>query len=102
MTAGQQPQDSRTKLNRETSRIAWKELQPQFARGVALAVADDLDLIEVAFQVAQDNALLIGEWMAAGKFGRVSDEQAGVWVTGEAELWAVVVSPWVLVQQVRK
>jgi hypothetical protein len=40
--------------------------------------------------------------MAAGKFGKVSDEQATVWYESDALLWAVVISPWVLVQPVRK
>lgn len=100
------PEDSaevlRTKVNRETSQIAWKDLQRYFAGGVALAVADDLDLVEVAFQVSEDNAMQIQQWMAAGKFGKVSDEQAGLWFETDALLWAVVISPWVLVQQVHK
>jgi hypothetical protein len=97
-----QPEDGRTKLNLETSRIAWKELQRFFATGMALAVADDLDLVEVAFQMSEDNAAQIREWMAAGRFGKVSDEQAAIWFERDALLWAVVVSPWVLVQQVRQ
>ncbi|MGB9094307.1 MAG: DUF2288 family protein, partial [Gallionella sp.] len=32
----------------------------------------------------------------------VSDEQAAVWYRDDAVLWAVVVSPWVLVQQANK
>jgi hypothetical protein len=40
--------------------------------------------------------------MAAGKFGKVSDEQAGTWFERDELVWAVVVSPWVLVQPVRK
>jgi hypothetical protein len=97
-----QAEDGRTKLNLETSRIAWKELQRYFATGLALAVADDLDLVEVAFQMSEDNAAQIREWMATGKFGKVSDEQAAIWFENDAQLWAVVVSPWVLVQQVRE
>ncbi|HSM98476.1 MAG TPA: DUF2288 domain-containing protein [Gallionella sp.] len=93
-------EDIRAKVNRETSRIAWKDLQRQFAGGVTLAVAGDLDLVEVAFQMSADNAVQIRQWMAAGKFGKVSDEQAGIWFEADAQLWAVVVSPWVLVQQV--
>lgn len=92
----------RVKVNRETSKIAWKDLQRFFASGMALAVADDLDLVEVAFQVSEDNAMQIRQWMAAGKFGKVSDEQAGVWFETDVLLWAVVISPWVLVQQVQK
>ncbi|NOU00389.1 MAG: DUF2288 family protein, partial [Gallionella sp.] len=65
----------------------------------ALYVADDLDLVEVAFQMSEDNATQVQQWMAAGKFGKVSDEQAAAWYAADALLWAVVVSPWVLVQQ---
>lgn len=92
----------RAKVNLETSKIAWKDLQRFFAAGMALTVAEDLDLVEVAFQVSEDNAAQIRVWMAAGKFGRVSDEQAGVWFERDELLWAVVISPWVLVQPVRK
>ncbi len=92
----------RAKLNLETSQIAWKALQRYFAGGVALAVAGDLDLVEAAYQMSADNTARIREWMAAGKFGKVSDEQAAVWYRDDAVLWAVVVSPWVLVQQANK
>jgi hypothetical protein len=102
MTATDQPDMIRAKLNLETSKIAWKDLQRFFAGGAALAVAEDLDLVEVAFQMSKDNAAQIREWMAAGKFGKVSDEQAAAWFERDALLWAVVVSPWVLVQQIRK
>jgi hypothetical protein len=92
----------RAKVNLETAQIAWKELQRYFASGIALAVAADLDLVEVAYQMSQDNTAQIQQWMAAGKFGRVSDEQAKGWLVTDEILWAVVVSPWVLVQPVRQ
>jgi hypothetical protein len=91
----------RARVNQETSKIAWKELQRFFAAGMAIQVSEDLDLIEVAFQVSEDNATQIREWMAAGKFGKVSDEQAAAWFERDALLWAAVISPWVLVQPVR-
>ena len=102
MTASNHQENVRAKVNQETSKIAWKDLQRFFAAGMALAVAEDLDLVEVAFQVSEDNATRIREWMAAGKFGKVSDEQAVIWFERDELLWAVVISPWVLVQPVRK
>jgi hypothetical protein len=39
--------------------------------------------------------------MATGKFGKVTDEQAAAWIETDALVWAVVVSPWVLVQPAR-
>lgn len=90
----------RAKINLETSTIAWKELQRFFAGGKALMVAADLDLVDAAFQMSADNVEQIRQWAAAGKLVRVPDEQARVWVESDALVWAVVVSPWVLVQPV--
>ncbi len=99
MSVNEQKEIYRAKVNLETSQMAWKDLQRYFASGVALYVAHDLDLVEVAFQMSEDNATQIQQWMAAGKFGKVTDEQAAAWYVADALLWAVVVSPWVLVQQ---
>jgi len=98
MTTSSQQEIYRTKVNLETAQIAWKELQRFFARGAAIHVSDDLDLVEVAFQMSQDNAAQIQQWMLAGKLGKVTDEQAASWIQTDALVWAVVVSPWVLVQ----
>ena len=86
------------KLNTETARISWEELQPHFARGAAVYVAPDLDLIAVARHVAEDEAAPLKQWMEQGKFGAVSDDMARTFLADNQEMWAVVVAPWVLVQ----
>lgn len=88
----------RAKINLETSRIAWSELQRFFAAGTAIYVAASLDLIEVATRIADDDKIQVQQWMQQGLLGQVSDEQARNWFDSDAELWAVVVKPWVLVQ----
>jgi len=98
MTVSNQQEIYRTKVNLETAQIAWKELQRFFASGAAIHVSDDLDLVEVAFQMSQDNADQIRQWMNAGRLGKVTDEQAAAWIETDALVWAVVVSPWVVVQ----
>lgn len=92
----------RAKVNLETSLIAWKELQRFFASGAAVAVSAELDLVEVAFQISEDNKAQVAQWMNAGLLGRVTDEQALAWFEADADVWAVVVSPYVLVQSVEK
>jgi hypothetical protein len=92
----------RAKVNLETAQIAWKELQRFFAGGATLMVSPDLDLVEVTYQMTRDNAVQIQQWMEAGKLGKVTDEQAAAWFEADALVWAVVASPWVLVQSVRK
>ncbi len=87
-----------TKLNHETARITWQELQPHFARGVAVRVATELDLVQVAVYMARDDRAMIADWMRSGQIAPVSVEEAHVWHAGNAVLWAVVAAPWVLVQ----
>jgi hypothetical protein len=91
----------RTKINQETARIAWKELQRFFASGAAILVTADLDLVEVAFQLSEDNKPQVAQWLSAEKIGKVTDEQALAWYEADADVWAVVVSPYVLVQKTK-
>ena len=98
------PTDSdilRAKLNQETAKADWKELQPFFARGQTVAVAGDLDLIEVAVAFAEDRAGQLKPWRDQGRVGGVTDDQARAWFESDQALWTVVVMPWVLVQPVR-
>jgi hypothetical protein len=100
-TLSQQDID-RINLNLETSRIAWKELQRFFASGAAIFVSEALDLIEVAVQISKDNQAQVLQWMEAGLVCRVTEAQALAWYEGDAEVWAVVVRPYVLVQSDKK
>ena len=81
--------------------MAWRDMQRYFASGVALYVAPELDMVDVALQMSEDNIGQIQGWMGAGQFGKVSDEQAAEWIDTDAILWTVVVSPWVLVQPLK-
>ncbi len=88
----------KAKVNMETSQIAWKELQRFFAAGLAISVAAELDLIEVAFQFSVDNKNQVEQWLQAGLVAPVADQQASDWYQNDSEVWAVVIRPWVLVQ----
>lgn len=91
-------QELRSKLNLETSRIGWRELQTYYARGQVVRVAAALDLLEVAEQLHADNKARFERWLAQGQVGDVSPDLARAWYERKAELWAVVIAPWVLVQ----
>ena len=88
----------RAKLNSETAKIAWMELQRFFAAGQTLFVAADLDLIDVALAFQQDDAEQVKCWLQKQLVAPVSDTQAGDWFSQDSILWTVVVKPWVLVQ----
>ncbi len=83
----------------QTAKISWPELAPLFARGQVVHVADGLDLIAAAVAVAEDDKNQVAHWMAQQQFGLLDVATAKRWAQGEPNLWAVVVNPWVLVQQ---
>ena len=91
--------DLRIKVNRETARLPWSELEKHFAQGNVVFVASDLDLVEVAVRISHDDKATIVQWMAERKVMKVSDQQAQSWQQADAALWAVVVSPFILVQE---
>ena len=88
-----------TELLQETAQISWRELQRFFASGHAIAVHSSLDLIYVATQITNDNAPQIKTWMNDGLVDVVKDSQAKDWFEQDAVVWALVIKPWVLVQQ---
>ncbi|MGR9014336.1 MAG: DUF2288 domain-containing protein [Gammaproteobacteria bacterium] len=90
---------AKEKVNLETSQIAWKELQRFFAAGSAVFVAPDLDLVDVAYQFSIDNKDQVTTWMQNNQVALVSDQQAIEWFETDAEVWAVVVKPWILAQE---
>lgn len=92
----------RAKLNGETGRLVWKELEKHYARGVVVKVAQGLDLVDVALQFAEDNKTPIEKWLTSGEVARAMAEDAKRWVTKDQLFWAVVVAPWVLVQELNE
>ncbi|HDZ55789.1 MAG TPA: DUF2288 domain-containing protein [Pseudomonas xinjiangensis] len=94
------PSDAYAAILGATAQIEWKTLEPHFARGQLLWVAKDTDLVEAAEALIGDNAALVKSWMEAGKLAVATDEQAADWHERDPQnLWAVVVRPWVLVQE---
>ncbi len=87
------------KLLAETAKIGWPELERFFARGMLLRVASDLDLVSVAEAIASDDTAQITQWLSAGLVERVQSETAADFAARDPDLWAVVVSPWICVQE---
>ncbi len=90
----------RHKLNLETARAPWRELQTFFASGMVLNVSKDLDLVMVGEQFAADNKAMFEEWLGSGKVAQVSDQQALAWYEADATVWTLVIKPWILVQEI--
>lgn len=87
------------KLNRETGKISWKELQPQLEDGALIIVDGQLDLVEVGYHFSADNKDIVAQWLQNNALARVS-KQAINEFDAEQLFWAVVVAPWVLIQKI--
>lgn len=89
----------RAKLNAETAKIRWQELEPHFERGAVIVVDVPLDLVQVAQCVVDDDQASVSAWLGSGKMCRATPEHAADWRQRDPQLWAVVTAPWVLVQE---
>lgn len=87
------------KLLGETAKIDWCDLERFFAQGKLLSVARDLDLVSVAEAITGDDATQVTQWLSAGHVERMQADTARDYAARNPELWAVVVSPWVCVQE---
>lgn len=87
-------------LNAQTGQLNWQELEPHFAKGVVIKVSPDLDLIEVATAVVEDNKEQVGAWMESRQIAHAIEKDAMEWGVRDPIFWAVVTAPWVLVQEI--
>ncbi|MDX1539214.1 DUF2288 domain-containing protein [Arsukibacterium sp.] len=92
------PELIKAKIISETARIHWPQLQKFYAAGSVITVSAEHDLVEVAYAFSSDDKPQVADWLAAGTVERTTEKQAQQWFDTNAELWAVVISPWVLVQ----
>jgi hypothetical protein len=88
-------------MHAQTARIGWQELEKHFARGKVIRVDSDIDLVEVATCFANDNTSAVQNWLTSGQVRHLDTKTARDWAGRQPELWAVVVAPWVLVQERR-
>ena len=89
----------RQAINLETGKLSWQELQRHFARGVVVVISPELDLIDVAGKFIEDNKSFVEKWSNQGKITRANDDHAQHWNKENSNFWAVVIAPWVLVQE---
>ena len=93
-----QPASLLEKLHNQTAQISWRELQRYFAQGKVLRVDADLDLVQIASALAEDNINLLTPLIEQQLIAAPSDDRARHWYEADTLLWSVVVAPYVLVQ----
>lgn len=89
------------RINMETAKISWKDLERFFAGGRLISVIETIDMIRVAQLMEADDVNAIQTMIEKREIERLTDEQAKIWADANPDLWAVVVKPWILVQHRR-
>ncbi len=93
--------EEKAKILGETAKISWHELERFYAQGKLILVDTSLDLVEVGYSISLDDATKIIAWMEEGLLLKQFDDQAKQWHEQDAEVWSVVIHPWVLAQEVK-
>lgn len=90
------------KLNTQTGKVLWPEIQRHFARGVVLVVGRQADLLSIAADIIRDNQAVVEDILANGDLKKASIEDARSWQESDPLFWAVVAAPWVLIQEIKE
>jgi hypothetical protein len=92
----------KARLNSETAKIGWHEIQRFFAKGQVFIITPELDLIDTAARMIQDEKGSVEKWLEQGLVVQATIDNAKRWNEEDPDLWAVVVAPWILVQEEKK
>ena len=90
-----------TRLNGETAKIEWHQLQKHYASGSVISVAPSFDLIKVAIALHRDDTTQVKQWLSEKLVTEVNDTQAQRWYDEKTSVWALVIPPFVLVQETK-
>ena len=90
------------KFAQDLAEVDWKALRIHLQRDALILVDEQLDLIEVACRVANDDATEVGAWIAQGRLAKPAAEQLSSWETQlDKPFRMLIAAPYILVQEVR-
>ena len=89
------------KLEKDVADISWKDLQPHAKRDAIIVIKDDLDLLEVAAAIAEDNTVSVQAWITSKSISKPTSQQLTDWnQTPEKQFSTLIVQPFVVIQEV--
>lgn len=92
-------EEIKARLNLETGKLSWQELERYFAKGILIHVSNDFDLLEIAAAIAEDQKEKIKKLLDSAQVSKPDIKQAEKWHVNETVFWTVVVVPWILIQE---
>lgn len=95
---GEDAQSDEEKIAKYMGEVGWKYLKPHYKNGNVLWVDPELDLEVVAKAFTEDDSEQVANWLGSGDLVRIGDLHAEQWEEGDELFLAVVVTPFVLMQ----
>ena len=83
------------KLKDEIGTVSWSWLRPHQKRNILFLVAEKLDLVEVAVEVAEDRVVQVKSWLENGDLVRPTSDQVAEWETSGGFFSSIIVKPYV-------
>lgn len=89
----------RVRLRETMGPVTFDVLAPHLERDAVVIVAPQLELVDAAVAVAQDDTDKVSAWIADGTFRKPSAAERARWKDQMGREWmSVIVQPFVLVQ----
>lgn len=93
-------QDLRAELAENLDQAEWDWLLPHVMRDAVVVVANELDLLDVAVAIANDNVGEVQHWISEQLISKPSSTQMSDWNGDRTKRFhALIVQPYVLVQE---
>ena len=86
--------DLKEKLKSEMGPSSWEDLNPFIPRGTLVYLTDELDIIDVGFKMATNDAQAIKELIESKKLIKPDPEMFAKWQNNKFE--CLIVDPFVL------
>lgn len=92
--------DLREELLETLDEAEWEWLIPHVQRDAVILVSLDLDLLDVAEAIANDNTLSVQQWIEGQLITKPSVTQVGKWNSDRTKRFnTLIIQPYVLVQE---
>ncbi len=99
---GYDDRDALEKLEKYTGVVDWEYLKPHFESSALIYVDPCLSITEVGKALGDDESEKIKAWLKAGDILKPSELHSEWWESNPEDFTALVVSPFVLMQPVKK
>lgn len=87
------------KLDKYVGEVTWEYLEPHFQSGSLIYIDNSLCIKDVGKTLAKDDAEKVKKWLKSGDALKPGQAHAEYWKKSNSTFTALVVSPFVIIQE---